>query len=123
MATYPNLYTRLVANTHEPENAQACWRWKCRCDQWGYGLLNLWVPMLGKIATVKAHIALFIVVEAAPKNANEFWLAFLELRHSGLEIDHLCVKSSCANPDHLELVTPSENCKRRDARRRLRKWH
>lgn len=28
---------------------------------------------------------------------------------SGLEIDHLCRNRRCANPDHLEAVTPREN--------------
>lgn len=31
----------------------------------------------------------------------------------GLEIDHLCLKSLCVNPDHLEPVTPEENQRRR----------
>lgn len=34
----------------------------------------------------------------------------------GFEVDHLCGIKSCVNPDHLEAVTPSENCKRRSRR-------
>lgn len=30
----------------------------------------------------------------------------------GLELDHLCKQSLCVNPEHLEPVTHSENCKR-----------
>lgn len=36
----------------------------------------------------------------------------------GLEIDHLCNVPSCVNPDHMEVVTHSENMKRRFARER-----
>ena len=31
---------------------------------------------------------------------------------AGLEIDHLCCKPRCVNPDHLEAVTPKENVRR-----------
>ena len=27
----------------------------------------------------------------------------------GMEVDHICCNNSCCNPDHLDLVTPSEN--------------
>ena len=30
----------------------------------------------------------------------------------GLELDHLCRNKSCVNPDHLEIVTHSENARR-----------
>lgn len=32
----------------------------------------------------------------------------------GMHVDHLCRVRSCVNPDHLEVVTPSENLRRRD---------
>lgn len=31
---------------------------------------------------------------------------------AGLEIDHLCKNKQCINPDHLEMVTPTENKRR-----------
>lgn len=37
---------------------------------------------------------------------------------SDLEVDHLCNTPYCANPRHIELVTRSENVRRRDIRRR-----
>jgi hypothetical protein len=117
MPRYPSLYARLVANTHEPENGQACWPWKSHCDRWGYGRLNVYVPMLGDTVKVQAHLAVFVWLEAAPSNLDEFWLAYLELRHSGLELDHECVTPGCIHPDHHTLVTPKENCQRRDKRR------
>ena len=30
----------------------------------------------------------------------------------GLELDHLCRNTRCCNPDHLEIVTHAENCRR-----------
>tara|TARA_R110000796_G_scaffold3212_10_gene12307 strand:- start:296 stop:697 length:402 start_codon:yes stop_codon:yes gene_type:complete len=33
----------------------------------------------------------------------------------GLVIDHLCRNKLCVNPEHLEAVTQSENCKRGDS--------
>lgn len=114
---YPNLFTRLVANTDEPENAQACWRWAGKADRWGYGRLNVWVPGLGDARTVQAHIALWVWLEAQPATVDDWWLAYCELQASGLELDHLCQAEHCCNPDHLDPVTPSENCRRRDAAR------
>lgn len=30
----------------------------------------------------------------------------------GMEIDHICKNKKCINPDHLEMVTPTENKRR-----------
>lgn len=32
------------------------------------------------------------------------------------QVDHTCCNRLCCNPDHLELVSQKQNCKRRDAR-------
>jgi hypothetical protein len=37
----------------------------------------------------------------------------------GLTIDHLCFTRACVNPDHLEVVTRSENISRAQSRNRL----
>lgn len=34
------------------------------------------------------------------------------------EHDHLCENIACCNPDHIQLVTPSQNCKRRKNRKK-----
>lgn len=39
-----------------------------------------------------------------------------EIPH-GLEIDHLCNKPTCCNPDHLEAVTRAENERRYSIRK------
>ena len=114
---YPTLFTRLVANTEEPENERACWVWTGKRDRWWYGRLNVYVPGLAKVVTVMAHIAAWVTHAVAPLDADEFYLAYQEFVTSGLELDHLCEMPACIFIDHLEPVTPSENCKRRDARR------
>lgn len=37
-----------------------------------------------------------------------------------LQVDHICGNRRCFNPDHLELVTQEENCRRRDEAKRKR---
>jgi hypothetical protein len=32
----------------------------------------------------------------------------------GMQLDHLCRNRACCNPDHFEVVSPSENTKRQD---------
>lgn len=41
------------------------------------------------------------------------WLALGRTIPAGLELDHLCRKPLCVNPDHLEPVTRAENARRR----------
>lgn len=115
---YPTLYERLVANTAEPAAEQACWHWTAKRDRWGYGRLNVYVPGVGGNVTLMAHIAMWVALECGPLSVDDFYLAYLELTTSGLELDHSCVEPCCIHPDHLSLVTGSENCLLRDARRR-----
>jgi HNH endonuclease len=114
---YDGVYARLVANTAEPSNDQGCWEWQAKRDRWWYGRINLYVPGLGRVVTLMAHVALFATFHAAPACADDLFLAYQEVIASGLELDHLCEMPPCCNPDHLELVTPSENCQRRGQRR------
>lgn len=116
-----DLYARIGRNTDVPENEQACWPWLRQRDRWGYGRMNLYVPGLGRAVKVQAHVLLWVCVYAQVATPNEAYLAYLELVTSGLEIDHLCVEAACCNPDHLEVVTASENCRRREARK-FRDW-
>lgn len=121
MPVYASIWERLVANTAEPENAQACWRWTGKLDRWGYGQINVWVPGLGRAYTMKSHVALYCWMESGARNADDLFLAYVEHSASGLELDHLCREQWCCNFDHLEVVTGSENCRRRNEEWRSRR--
>jgi hypothetical protein len=114
------MHARLIANTAEPENDQACWPWSGHPGRGGYARVTFRIPGEEHPVNVMAHIAMYLVLEVNPQSIEEFWLAYLELRHSGLELDHTCQNASCISPDHLEAVTPSENCLRREQSRRNR---
>lgn len=120
------IYARIVRNTYEPENDQACWRWRGRLDKEGYGHINLYVPgrmrRRGDNVTLKSHIVSWLISSDESRefieSANDLYLAYQELRASGLEIDHACVCTSCAFVDHLGLVTRKANVSLSYARRR-----
>lgn len=99
MPVYSSFFERLVANTSEPENGQGCWQWVGARDRWGYPRVSVRVP--GKGPRMKmAHIEMYrLVVGPVP---------------DGQQLDHLCHNEGCINPDHLEPVTPKENCRRRN---------
>lgn len=112
---YSSPYARLVANVVEFEG---CWigadRTRCR---FGYQRANFYVPGLAGAVKLTAHIATWLLAEAEAAGASivtadELYLAYVEFRASGLELDHTCVEPSCRNPAHLEPVTHTENMQR-----------
>ena len=110
---YSTVYQRLVANTEEPANEQSCWCWSRRGDKAGYGRIELWVKGLQRTVSLYASVVMWIIVNTEARTWDEVYLAALELRHSGLEVDHLCHTPPCVNPDHLDLKTPKENAQAR----------
>ena len=108
---YGSLWQRLVANTNEPEHDNGCWSWKgqktCR---YGYGRFNFYVPGLAKKVTLSAHVAMFVLAECQPATPDEFYLEYLNVRCCGLELGHGCDNEPCCNPDHVSLMTHSQNC-------------
>ena len=97
----------------------ACWTWTGKHDRGGYGRLNLWVPSENSVVTVQAHILTYVVFHGGARTAQQAWDEYQSLVVSGLELDHLCRNPTCINVDHLEPVTPAENCRRRDEPWRL----
>lgn len=88
--TIPYLRSRCRSDENE------CWEWQGALERQGYGYLG---P--NQTGTRLVHRAMYILT---------FGMISKEL-----EIDHLCRNKRCCNPDHLELVTKSENQRRRYA--------
>lgn len=99
----------------------ACWPWlRKKRSKEGYGRINVYI--FGKHKTLYAHRLLFACFEAQ-KAEIEWWEALLAMDCSGLEVDHMCNNPECCNIDHLDLVTPKENCARRGWRSRNGQRH
>jgi HNH endonuclease len=79
-------------------SSTGCWNWTGAVDRWGYGRISVQTST-GRRMT-GAHRAA--------------WLALVGNIPSGLQIDHLCRNRVCANPEHLELVTPQVNTARQN---------
>lgn len=78
-----------------------CWRWDGPRDPKGYGRSAL------NGTCMRAHRVMYFL-RRGPVGAN-------------LHLDHLCNRTWCINPDHLEPVTPEENRRRQTERARQAK--
>lgn len=71
-----------------------CWEWIGAKTNDGYGVIGL-----GSNKTACAH-----------RFAYELYKGPIP---PGMQADHLCFNRGCANPDHIEIVTPSVNLHRK----------
>lgn len=93
--TYNTLYERLVANTDEPENGQACWLWSGALVRGGYPKMSRREPGKKSPNTVRAHRTMLEEIHAIDFPLDEG--------------GHLCYNVRCINPDHLEVETSAFN--------------
>lgn len=70
-----------------------CWQWQCAKNAKGYGQIYDWKNK----TTIKAHRLFY---------ENKFGKI-----PEGMTINHKCKNPSCVNPDHMELMTNSDNIK------------
>mgnify|MGYP001580823009 CR=1 FL=1 len=83
-----------------PEPNSGCWLWEGSTNNKGYGLIGE-----GRRKTDGSPTPTILVHRVTYEN-------FRGPIPGGLELDHKCRVSCCANPWHLELVTHKENCRR-----------
>jgi HNH endonuclease len=86
------------------ERSAGCWLWQGHVNRDGYGQFKVTVRA-GVYRTVRAHRWAW---EAAHGPVPE-----------GLTLDHLCGRTACVRPEHLEPCTNAENLRRRHSRRRI----
>lgn len=78
------------------EDATGCWIWRGSKDRGGYGTIN--ARCFGVSRTVSTH-----------RMSYQVWIGPVLRPY---QLDHLCRVPACGNPDHLEIVTQSENVRR-----------
>ena len=74
-----------------------CWEWTGHCSSNGYGRFDV-----GGVPEYAHRVAVILDGRKIP---------------DGMQVDHLCRSKSCVRPDHLQVVSPSENNARRDDHR------
>lgn len=92
-------WSKVDRDAHAP-----CWVWVGRLTPDGYGRFDV-SPRPGHPGEVRAHRWAWESHHGRPIPA-------------GLTLDHLCGRTACVRPDHLEPVTAAENLRRRHARTR-----
>ncbi len=77
------------------EQSDGCWLWRGKLDRAGYGQFLTGNRKEGNRRWTMAH-----------RWAYDQFVGFVP---AGLELDHLCRRRHCVNPDHLEAVTHKVN--------------
>lgn len=114
------MWLRLLANS---EQLHPCRLWRGGTFTTnGYGKVYIYVPGLGEQVALMAHIVSWLLHQPGVEHTpNGVYLAYQELRCSGLELDHDCVRPGCIEPKHLDPVTRRENELLKHERRRAAK--
>lgn len=130
MAIYPNLFTRLIANSNLPSDqleSIGCWLWTGYTYR-GYGMFSIRVEGNPRPRSERTHRGMEQLLTQAEAQAaaddavpGPWWsplpppLPPIRLDPKAT-LDHLCWQRGCCNPDHWESVTAAENTRRMNAR-------
>jgi hypothetical protein len=120
---YESVYERIVANTAEPENDQACWPWTGGLNNANYGRLSRREGdrMVKDLAHREMFKAFIPDIELALDDDPFGPFVVLpgeELTYNDT-IEHLCFNRRCCNPDHHVVLSRAENTSSMQARKKL----
>jgi hypothetical protein len=94
------------------------------CHEWtgaksynGYGYWAIYSKELGQKVTVKAHRVAYALAYGFDALPDGIFAG----DGSQLVINHICENRSCVNPEHLEIITSSQNVKMQTKTRKPRK--
>jgi len=84
-------FKNIIKTKRSDDGVEHCWVWHGKHDKLGYGI--------------------FKTKESSSPHRFSYMLHKGEILE-GLEIDHICENRACANPNHLEAVSRTENMRR-----------
>lgn len=123
MKLYESTYERLVANTAEPENDQACWLWTGGLSNSNYGRFSKreGARMVKPFAHREMFKQFIPDIELDLDDDPFGPIVVLPGEELGYDdtIEHLCFNKRCINPDHHIVLSRAENTARMQARKRL----
>lgn len=129
---YDSMRERLVANSQVPDGQSdsGCWEWTGPTSG-GYGIVAVRKPgkrnpqgMLAHREMVRESRAMAAQLASDDARAGDWWntplpgVAAPPMSTDQETVDHLCCNRRCVNPDHLQLISRTENSRLRHQRRR-----
>jgi hypothetical protein len=95
------LFSKIITHPDVQHNGTTCWLWAaCRTDA-GYGQVR-WGGRRGHAERVHRLLFAWTMKMSLPRPPVLDWASWRE-------VDHLCRRTSCVNPVHLELVPRQVN--------------